>query len=132
MFHSSVTKLWRADHDKSLLVPDRTSTSFEYSYHDSFSAWCCRSWLLSLYNILSSILVCDKQQLMLDDSDKLNRFRTEELPLRIAMFYSFGQVSGFVGGFLAFAVSFADGHLPGWRWLFIIGESYASSISKSN
>ncbi|KAF5392071.1 hypothetical protein D9757_003210 [Collybiopsis confluens] len=47
-------------------------------------------------------------------------FKPEELALRIALFYSFGQVSGFVGGFLAFAVSFADGSLPGWRWLFII------------
>ncbi|KAF8876114.1 MFS general substrate transporter [Mucidula mucida] len=47
-------------------------------------------------------------------------FRPEELALRIAAFYSFGQVSGFVGGFLAFAVSYADGRLAGWRWLFII------------
>lgn len=48
-------------------------------------------------------------------------YRTEELALRIAAFYSFGQVSGFVGGFLAFAVSYADGVLAGWQWLFIIG-----------
>ncbi|KAJ3915429.1 major facilitator superfamily domain-containing protein [Lentinula edodes] len=47
-------------------------------------------------------------------------FKPEELALRVAVFYSFGQVSGFVGGFLAFAVSFANGVLPGWRWLFII------------
>ncbi|KAJ3775794.1 major facilitator superfamily domain-containing protein [Lentinula raphanica] len=47
-------------------------------------------------------------------------FRPEDLALRVAVFYSFGQVSGFVGGFLAFAVSFANGILPGWRWLFII------------
>ncbi|KAK0213261.1 high-affinity nicotinic acid transporter [Desarmillaria ectypa] len=47
-------------------------------------------------------------------------FRPEELALRVAAFYSFGQVSGFVGGFLAFAISYADGVLSGWRWLFII------------
>ncbi|PBK95370.1 MFS general substrate transporter [Armillaria gallica] len=47
-------------------------------------------------------------------------FRPEELALRVAAFYSFGQVSGFVGGFLAFAISYADGVLAGWRWLFII------------
>ncbi|KAK0462575.1 high-affinity nicotinic acid transporter [Desarmillaria tabescens] len=50
-------------------------------------------------------------------------FRPEELALRVAAFYSFGQVSGFVGGFLAFAISYADGVLAGWRWLFIIGKS---------
>ncbi|KAG7446707.1 MFS general substrate transporter [Guyanagaster necrorhizus] len=47
-------------------------------------------------------------------------FRPEELALRVVAFYSFGQVSGFVGGFLAFAISYADGVLAGWRWLFII------------
>jgi len=47
-------------------------------------------------------------------------FRPEELSLRIAAFYSFGQISGFVGGFVAFAVSFADGRMAGWRWLFIV------------
>lgn len=49
-------------------------------------------------------------------------FRPEELVVRIALFYSFGLISGFVGGFLAFAVSFADGVLAGWQWLFIIGQ----------
>ncbi|ESK93306.1 phthalate transporter [Moniliophthora roreri MCA 2997] len=49
-------------------------------------------------------------------------FPPEELALRIAVFYSFGQVSGFVGGFLAFAISYMNGlgGLSGWRWLFII------------
>ncbi|KAK0240782.1 major facilitator superfamily domain-containing protein [Armillaria nabsnona] len=47
-------------------------------------------------------------------------FRPEELALRAAAFNSFGLVSGFVGGFLAFAISYADGVLAGWRWLFII------------
>ncbi|KAF8527069.1 high-affinity nicotinic acid transporter [Gautieria morchelliformis] len=47
-------------------------------------------------------------------------FRPEELALRVALFYSFGQISGFVGGFLGFAVSFADGRIHAWRWLFII------------
>jgi MFS family permease len=53
-------------------------------------------------------------------------FRPDELAVRIALFYSFGQVSGFVGGFLAFAISFLDQRsgLSGWRWLFIIGMSY--------
>lgn len=49
-------------------------------------------------------------------------YRPEELIFRIALFYSFGQVSGFFGGFLAFALSFADGVLAGWQWLFIIGQ----------
>ncbi|KII90127.1 hypothetical protein PLICRDRAFT_580234 [Plicaturopsis crispa FD-325 SS-3] len=49
-------------------------------------------------------------------------FSWQELPLRIAVFYAFGQVAGFVSGFLSYAISFADGHagLSGWRWLFII------------
>ncbi|KAG6911077.1 hypothetical protein DXG01_004592 [Tephrocybe rancida] len=47
-------------------------------------------------------------------------FRPDQMARRVAAFYSFGQVSGFVGGFLAFAISFADGRLAGWRWLFII------------
>jgi MFS family permease len=55
-------------------------------------------------------------------------FRPEELAQRVAAFYSFGQVSGFVGGFIAFAVSFADGRLAGWRWLFIVG--WSSHISQ--
>ncbi|KAK0462564.1 major facilitator superfamily domain-containing protein [Desarmillaria tabescens] len=49
-------------------------------------------------------------------------FRPEEPALRVAAFHSFGQVSGFIGGFLAFAISYADGVLAGWRWLFIIGK----------
>lgn len=49
-------------------------------------------------------------------------FRPEELALRVALFYSFGQISGFVGGFLAFVVSFADGRIHAWRWLFLIGR----------
>lgn len=53
---------------------------------------------------------------------KFPRFKPEELALRIAVFYSFGQFAGFVGGFLAFAISYADGVLAGWRWLFIIGK----------
>ncbi|KAG6830305.1 hypothetical protein H0H87_008556 [Tephrocybe sp. NHM501043] len=47
-------------------------------------------------------------------------FRPDQMARRVAAFYSFGQVSGFVGGFLAFAISYADGRLAGWRWLFII------------
>ncbi|KAG6868363.1 hypothetical protein C0993_004484 [Termitomyces sp. T159_Od127] len=49
-------------------------------------------------------------------------FRPDQMARRVAAFYSFGQLSGFLGGLLAFAISHADGHLAGWRWLFIIGE----------
>jgi MFS family permease len=51
----------------------------------------------------------------------MHRFKPEEMAYRVAVFFSFGQFAGFVGGFLAFAISFADGRLAGWRWLFIIG-----------
>ncbi|KNZ75544.1 Putative tartrate transporter, partial [Termitomyces sp. J132] len=47
-------------------------------------------------------------------------FRPDQMARRVAVFYSFGQLSGFLGGFLAFAISHADGRLAGWRWLFIM------------
>lgn len=49
-------------------------------------------------------------------------YKPSELPWRIALFYSLGQVSGALSGLLAYAISFADGAggLSGWRWLFII------------
>jgi MFS family permease len=45
-----------------------------------------------------------------------------KLPLRIAVFYSFGVFSGTASGFLAFAISHMDGlqGLSGWQWMFII------------
>lgn len=44
------------------------------------------------------------------------------LPLRIAVFYSFGVFSGTASGFLAYAISFMDGMhgLSGWQWMFIL------------
>lgn len=49
-------------------------------------------------------------------------YKPSELPWRIALFYSLGQVSGALSGLLAYAISFANGAagLSGWRWLFII------------
>jgi hypothetical protein len=31
-------------------------------------------------------------------------------------------LSGFFGGFLAYAISFADGTLAGWRWVSLSSE----------
>lgn len=49
-------------------------------------------------------------------------YKPSELPQRIAIFYSVGQLSSALSGLLAYAISFMDGlgGLPGWRWLFII------------
>lgn len=45
-----------------------------------------------------------------------------KLPLRIAVFYSFGVFSGTASGFLAYAISFMDGlhGISGWQWMFIL------------
>ncbi|KAF9263931.1 MFS general substrate transporter [Marasmius fiardii PR-910] len=43
-----------------------------------------------------------------------------ELAIRVAALYSMSALSGFVGGFLAYAISFANGRLAGWQWLYII------------
>jgi MFS family permease len=45
-----------------------------------------------------------------------------KLPLRIAVFYSFGVFSGTASGFLAYAISFANGRhgISGWQWMFIL------------
>lgn len=68
-------------------------------------------------------------------------FPPSELALRIAAVTACGHFSGFVGGWLAFATSFADslGGLAGWRWLFIIGEpschdlvSYLSHLQRES
>ncbi|KAF8580945.1 MFS general substrate transporter [Ramaria rubella] len=82
-----------------------------FNYHS-------RSWSSALWNrVISSIIMkidpCVIYYLAFF-------FRPEELALRVALFYSFGQISGFVSGFLAFAISFADGRIHAWRWLFII------------
>ncbi|KAJ9503972.1 hypothetical protein H2202_000028 [Exophiala xenobiotica] len=46
----------------------------------------------------------------------------QELPWRIALFYSVGQLSSALSGLLAFGISFMDGlgNLAGWRWLFLL------------
>ncbi|KAK7007855.1 high-affinity nicotinic acid transporter [Favolaschia claudopus] len=43
-----------------------------------------------------------------------------ELAIRVAALYSMSSLSGFIGGFLAYAISFANGVLAGWQWLFIL------------
>ncbi|KAF4841367.1 MFS transporter prlL [Colletotrichum siamense] len=49
-------------------------------------------------------------------------YRPEEMALRIAFFYSVGQVSSALSGLLAYAISYMDqlGGVSGWRWLFIL------------
>ncbi|KAJ6567084.1 major facilitator superfamily domain-containing protein [Mycena capillaripes] len=43
-----------------------------------------------------------------------------ELAIRVAALYSASSLSGFIGGFLAYAISYANGVLSGWQWLFIL------------
>ncbi|KAJ7768824.1 MFS general substrate transporter [Mycena metata] len=43
-----------------------------------------------------------------------------ELAIRVAALYSMSSLSGFIGGFLAYAISYANGVLSGWQWLFIL------------
>ncbi|TVY94254.1 MFS transporter [Lachnellula willkommii] len=49
-------------------------------------------------------------------------YKPGEMPWRIALFYSVGQISSALSGLLAFAIGFMDGlgHLAGWRWLFLL------------
>ncbi|KAL3473695.1 major facilitator superfamily domain-containing protein [Aspergillus californicus] len=49
-------------------------------------------------------------------------YKPEEMPWRISLFYSLGQVAGALSGLLAYAISFMNqaGGLSGWRWLFIL------------
>ena len=49
-------------------------------------------------------------------------YPASKLPLRIAVFYSWGVFSGTASGFLAYAISFMDGMhgLSGWQWMFIL------------
>ncbi|SPO07281.1 uncharacterized protein DNG_09975 [Cephalotrichum gorgonifer] len=49
-------------------------------------------------------------------------YKPKELPQRVAVFYSVGQVSSALSGLLAYAISYMDGlgGLAGWRWLFLL------------
>ena len=49
-------------------------------------------------------------------------YNPSEMPWRIALFYSVGQLSSALSGLLAYAIGFMDGlgHLAGWRWLFLL------------
>ncbi|VUC29734.1 unnamed protein product [Clonostachys rosea] len=49
-------------------------------------------------------------------------YKPSEMPQRIAIFYSVGQVAGAISGLLAYAIGHMDGlgGLPGWRWLFLL------------
>ncbi len=49
-------------------------------------------------------------------------YKPAEMPWRIAMFYSVGQIAGAVSGILAYLIGFMNGKggLPGWRWLFVL------------
>ncbi|KAJ7577022.1 MFS general substrate transporter [Mycena floridula] len=43
-----------------------------------------------------------------------------ELAMRVAALYSASSLSGFIGGFLGYAISYTNGVLAGWQWLFIL------------
>ena len=49
-------------------------------------------------------------------------YKPTEMPWRIAMFYSVGQIASALSGLLAYLIGFMDGlgHLAGWRWLFLL------------
>ena len=49
-------------------------------------------------------------------------YKPSEMPWRVALFYSLGQLAGALSGLLAYAISFMNGAggLSGWRWLFIL------------
>ncbi|KAL4899216.1 hypothetical protein BDW74DRAFT_171679 [Aspergillus multicolor] len=49
-------------------------------------------------------------------------YKPSEMPWRVALFYSLGQLSSALSGLLAYAISFMNrvGGLSGWRWLFIL------------
>jgi MFS family permease len=49
-------------------------------------------------------------------------YRPSELPWRIAVFYSVGQLASAFSGLLAYLIGFMNGlgGLPGWRWLFLL------------
>ncbi|XDG02755.1 hypothetical protein ABKA04_002370 [Annulohypoxylon sp. FPYF3050] len=58
-------------------------------------------------------------------------YKPNEMPQRIAIFYSVGQLSPAVSGLLAYAIGFMDGlgGLAGWRWLFLIEGLPAIALS---
>ncbi|KAE8441180.1 hypothetical protein EG329_005780 [Mollisiaceae sp. DMI_Dod_QoI] len=49
-------------------------------------------------------------------------YKPTEMPWRIALFYSVGQIASALSGLLAFAIGFMNGlgNLAGWRWLFLL------------
>jgi MFS family permease len=49
-------------------------------------------------------------------------YKPSEMPWRVALFYSLGQLSSALSGLLAYAISFMNRlrGLSGWRWLFIL------------
>lgn len=49
-------------------------------------------------------------------------YKPSEMPWRIALFYSVGQLASALSGLLAFAIGFMNGlqGIAGWRWLFLI------------
>lgn len=49
-------------------------------------------------------------------------YRPSEMPWRIALFYSVGQIASALSGLLAYLIGFMNnlGHLAGWRWLFLL------------
>ena len=49
-------------------------------------------------------------------------YKPTEMPWRIALFYSVGQVASALSGLLAYLIGFMNklGGLPGWRWLFLL------------
>jgi MFS family permease len=49
-------------------------------------------------------------------------YKPSEMPWRIALFYSVGQISSALSGLLAYLIGFMNGlgGLPGWRWLFLL------------
>lgn len=49
-------------------------------------------------------------------------YKPSEMPWRIALFYSVGQIASALSGLLAFAIGFMNGlgNLAGWRWLFLL------------
>jgi MFS family permease len=49
-------------------------------------------------------------------------YKPSDMPWRIALFYSVGQIASAISGLLAFAIGYMDGlgGLAGWRWLFVL------------
>lgn len=49
-------------------------------------------------------------------------YKPTDMPWRIALFYSVGQIAGAISGLLAYLIGFMNGlgGLPGWRWLFLL------------